>query len=281
MNGTKWTFGIFGVMFIIVGVATIVWAVQAGDNPARWGVGIGIGSFVIVGIVFLGVARYTGGLDTGPVLANGIPGTAEVLGVSDTGVTIHNLNAVFKVRALVTIPTRAPYETEFRVVVGRTQLGQIVPGMVLPVKVDPENPSKVAIDSDRGPATAPSFGAALPGGTPIPGMPPGVPGQPAMQTRSAADIVARGVSTTGTIQSAAPTGMTAGQFASDLAPHEANDPLVHIAFSYLGPAGETLHTQAIIRVPDGKGVRMSPGTKLPVRYLPDEPTVATIDWEGT
>ncbi len=121
MNGTKWTFGISGVMFIIVGAAAIVWAVQAGDNPARWGLGIGIGSFVIVGIVFLFVARYTGGLDTGPVLANGIPGTAEVLGVSDTGVAIHNLNAVFKVRALVTIPARAPYETEFRVVVNRTR----------------------------------------------------------------------------------------------------------------------------------------------------------------
>lgn len=195
----------------------------------------------------------------------------------------------------MTIPMRAPYETEFRVVVNRTQFGQIVPGMVLPVKVDADDPSRVAIDPSRGAQVTPGHGTAMPaGGMQIPGLPPGVQipgmsgagaasirGQPVAQILSAAEIVAQGVPTTGIIQSAAPTGMTAGQFAADLAPHEANDPLVLIAFSYRGPGGEEMHTQAVFRVPDGKGARMTPGTDIAVGYLPDQPTVATVDRAGT
>jgi hypothetical protein len=36
---------------------------------------------------------------------------------------------------------------------------------------------------------------------------------------------------------------------------------------------------AMIRVPDGSTLP-PPGSQVPVRYLPEEPTVATIDWSA-
>jgi hypothetical protein len=233
------------------------------------------GSTIFMGAIFVLVGRFTAGL--GPEsIEDGIPAVGQVLSIRDTGVTINNHNALIKATVAVQLPGQAPYQAEVKVLLGRTQWGAVQPGMMLPILVDRTNPARVAFDPSR-PAMAPAPSMGGFGGAPM-GAPAFAPGAGATPVqRSAADVIARGVATVGTILSAVPAGMTAGQVVPGLAPHEADDPLAQVALSYQGPSG-LLQTQMLLRVPDGKGHVLVAGATVPVRYLPEEPTVATIDW---
>lgn len=144
-----------------------------------------------------------------------------------------------------------------------------------------KDPAAIAEATGINPAVLHQFGVNQPGldqsGVNQHGM--NVAGRPISASFTAADIVSRGVSTTGELGPIVPTGMTAGQVAQHLPAHEADDPLVQIAFTYLGPGGQTLRTEAMMRVPDGKAAALVTGRQVPVRYLPDRPEVATLDWD--
>ena len=210
MRAMKIIYVVLGVVMTVAGAAGAVWALGS-DSVAGLGVGIAAGSVAFVGIVFLFVARYFGGLDDSAVLASGIPGTGPVVSVRDTGVTVNNLNAVIKAHVLVSIPTRPAYEADMRVLLrGRASWGTIQPGMTIPVKVDPSDHTKVVLDRERPVmptitgglgglrATARGAGGAVPdaGGVPV-------------VTISTADIIAAGVATDGRLLSVEPTGLTA------------------------------------------------------------------------
>jgi hypothetical protein len=183
---------------------------------------------------------------------------------------------VLHARVLVEgVPNTMPYEADTRVTLGRTQWGAIQPGMLLPVVVDPTDHQRVAFDPSR-PVGAASGIPGMPGagGAPLTGAP-----QTQVVQRSAADIVGRGVPTTGVLQSVVPTGMVAGQVAPGLAPEQADDPVVQITMVYEGPGGQQLTTTAMMRVPDGRAGHLATGAVVPVRYLADEPATATIDWD--
>jgi hypothetical protein len=95
---------------------------------------------------------------------------------------------------------------------------------------------------------------------------------------SAADIIARGVKVEGTLISAAATGMTAGQAVGGLPAEQADDPIIHVVFSYRPPGSGELRQEALVRVPDGKSHMLVPGSRVPIAMLPDSPATATIDW---
>ena len=322
MRATRIGFTAFGWAAVVAGVGCGVGAAVAGGVEAQLTLGILAATLLVLGIVFVLVARYMAGLDTSDILRGGVPGVAQVLSTRDTGTVVNNVNLVVELGLQVSLPGQAPYNVTVRhVQQGRTQWGSIQPGMVVAVKVDPHDPSKVAVDpegADSAGAAAMAAGAfgggggwsVAPGtagqaspstggqGAPQPvatgGMPADAPhgspisglhqpgqsgaGQTEVVPVSAADIVARGVATHGTIESAAPTGMTAGQVAGGLAPHEADDPVMQIAFTYVGPGGQQMRQQALMRVPDGKAGYLTAGTGVSVAYLPDMPQRATIDW---
>ncbi|HET6952744.1 MAG TPA: hypothetical protein VFI47_20350 [Acidimicrobiales bacterium] len=297
MRTTKVVMAVAGVAMLVAGLAGGAWAATA-DSEAALGVGIMAATLGFVGVVFVLVARYLGGLDTTQQLRDGVPGSAQVLSTRDTGTIINGHSLVVELGLLVTVPGRPPYEAKVRhVAQGRTQWGAIQPGMLVGVKVDPADPARVVIDPDgTGLVAAGAWGgagahlpagagaAAIPGGIGAAGMPGGIgaaamPGAgPRVVPVSAADIVARGVASEGRLEQAAPTGMTAGQVAQGLPAHEADDPVMHITFSYTGPGGQHLHQTALMRVPDGKSRHLTPGATLPVAYLPDNPEMATVDW---
>ncbi len=306
MRTTKVAFVVLGLLALVGGVVLAAMA-AASDSATALGMGIFGGTLIFLAVVFLLVARYMGGLDTGTVLRDGVPGIAQVLSIRDTGTIVNSVNLVVELGLQVTIPGQPAYQVKVRhVQQGRTQWGSIQPGMTVAVKVDPHDLSNVAVDPD-GPdsagaaaAAALGWGGGLPGspgpataappftGGPLAGTPitpaqlavggEAAAGGTAVVPVSAADIVARGVATQGSVESAAPTGMTAGQVAAGLAPHEADDPVMQIAFTYAGPGGGQMRQQALIRVPDGKAGYLTAGAVVPVAYLPDMPQRATIDW---
>lgn len=139
------SFQLTAILFMVIGIAAIAWAI-AYDTPARWGVGIGLGTFVPVAFLFWVLARFVRRQDTSDVLARGLSGTAQVLSVRDTGMTIANVNAVFAARSTVTIPGHPSYEADARVVLPRNMWGAVQPGAIVPVKVDPKDLSRVVAD---------------------------------------------------------------------------------------------------------------------------------------
>ena len=272
VRGTRRLFQILGAIFLIGGIAMVVWG-YTGDNVfVRSGAGMSGMTLAVVGAAFLVVGRYMGGLDSSKTLANGIAGTAQVTGVQDTGVTINNVNAVIRASVLVSVDGKAPYPADVKFVLGRTQWGAIQPGMTIPVKVDPADPQKVVFDPGRPVISGATPPAAMGGGAAIGNAALGQQ----VNMMSAADVIAAGQATEGVLHAVEPTGLTAGQVAPQLAPHEADDPISKVVFTYTPSGGSEQRVEALVRVPDLKGHYLRPGERIPVAYVPDGP--ATIDW---
>jgi hypothetical protein len=287
MRGTRIGLLAGSGLSIVIGVLSLVWV--AVDRSMALAGGIMAGSFLLVGVVLYFSARYVGSLDTSDILRDGTPGTAEVLSTQDTGVTINNLNLVVRLKLRVTVPGRAPHEVSIRhVLSGRNMWAAIQPGMVLPIRVDPRNPNRVAVDFET---ANPVLTSPVMTGLAVAG-PAGVGGPGMLSAMAAgdgvdivrvtgADIVAAGVPTTGQVVSVQPLGVTAGQLTPGLPADQADDPVVHVVFTYAGPGGEQRRKEAMIRVPDGKLGVLVPGRPVAVSYLAQAPETATIDWLRT
>ena len=91
------------------------------------------------------IDTYTGEGDNRPVRETGVPASAEVLEVWDTGVKYNN-NPVVGFSLRVTLADGTTYEAETRNVVSVVHIPQVQPGAVLPVKIDPDDRERVALD---------------------------------------------------------------------------------------------------------------------------------------
>jgi len=283
MRGMRITFTVVGLLMLVGGVAGLAYSWSAEGGLTFSGLAVMCLTMVVTGGIFVLVGRWLRGLDTSDVLARGIPGTALITSVQDTGTTINTTGAVIRCGVTVTVPGRPAYPAELRVILGRTQWGILQPGMQVGVKVDPAKPERVALDPSVpvGSPNASTYGGAFDGAAWT--LPPGVQltggGSPGLPYMKAADVIARGVPATGTLLLATPTGMTAAQFGvPDLEPYEADDPVFLVQYAYPGPDGMARQEQRMVRVPDGKAYGLVQGRQVPVAYLPDVPGLSTIDW---
>jgi hypothetical protein len=230
-------------------------------------------------------------LNHGKLLATGEQATATIVDVRDTGTTV-NERPAFKFTLDVRNPDGTTTRTTTHQIVERTSLGALRPGLEVPVRVDPKRRTKVAIDSGAsmgGPTMAgwPAAPTAMFGGqTAMPGqygaMPTGAGvAQPPGRTLRAPDVIRNGVQTTATIQSAMLTGQTVGQMhPAHAEPHSKDDPMVFMTMSVMAADGSNFTAQGIHRVPGHRLQLLSPGTTLPVAYLPADPVNSTcVNWD--
>lgn len=111
-------------------------------------IGPAIGIVVTIASLFF-VFRMIAGLAKGAkeeqrILQTGMPATGQVLGLQQTGTYINNNPQV--VIALQVFPQQGqPYQTQVTKVVSLVQLPSLQMGAQLSLKVDPQNPMKVAI----------------------------------------------------------------------------------------------------------------------------------------
>lgn len=80
------------------------------------------------------------------VLQTGISAPATILSVEDTGVTM-NYSPQARLTLQVTPAGRAPFQAVATTFIGRMQIGMIIPGATVTVRYDPNDISKVAIES--------------------------------------------------------------------------------------------------------------------------------------
>ncbi|MCP4657743.1 MAG: hypothetical protein GY856_20235 [bacterium] len=91
------------------------------------------------------VDGLTGEDEAQEIRAVGVSAQAKVLEIWDTGVTV-NENPVVGFRLEVYPQDGPPYEAETKALISRLDIPRIQPGAMLPVKFDPEDPQRVALD---------------------------------------------------------------------------------------------------------------------------------------
>lgn len=89
--------------------------------------------------------RLTGETEAREIRRLGVSAKATVLKIWDTGITVNN-NPVVGFLLEVVPEEGPPYQAETKAIISRLDIPQIQPGAVLPVKYDPENPKRVALD---------------------------------------------------------------------------------------------------------------------------------------
>lgn len=90
--------------------------------------------------------HYSGRREACAILAIGQPTTAKVLRVIDTGTTINQDPVIDFVLEVYPRDGGDPYEAHTKALISRLEVPQVQPGTILPVKYDPEDRSRVALD---------------------------------------------------------------------------------------------------------------------------------------
>lgn len=125
-------------------------------DPGLWAVLIVVLSLLFaapfVALAVYIVARLLkNGARNRALLATGEPALAIILAAEDTGVTVNDSPQV-RLTLEVRPERMQPYQAQTTLLVGRLQVGMVVPGMPVRVKFDPADPSRVAVESFGGPA---------------------------------------------------------------------------------------------------------------------------------
>lgn len=155
LNAGAWIGIIGGIIGLLVG---IVVPILTGGTA---GIFISIGVIVVFGGMFLLFYKLFFGpmINASRLQKTGIPGKARILEVKDTGVTINN-NPQVKLKLEVKNSLGQKYNAQCRVLVSRINPMAYMPGMEVPVKIDPKNEQNVVIDFSGG-ATAATAGSAF------------------------------------------------------------------------------------------------------------------------
>jgi hypothetical protein len=101
---------------------------------------------VTVGITLLAIrlVRKAVGPDTS-ILKNGIPAKARIVSVQQTGVMV-NYQPQIAFQLEVQPPGDAPYQAQTKAVIPLVNIPQFQPGVEVPVKIHPTDPTKVVLD---------------------------------------------------------------------------------------------------------------------------------------
>ncbi len=142
--------GIAGLLIGIISVMT--------TTPGSSGIYIAIGMLAVFGgMAFLFYKLFFGPMfNAARLQKTGIPGTATITAVNDTGVTINN-NPQVKLTLDVKNSFGQRYTTTCRTLVSRINPFVFQPGLEVPVKIDPKNEKNVVIDMSGTSSSAGNF----------------------------------------------------------------------------------------------------------------------------
>lgn len=107
----------------------------------------GAGLVAIVGMLGCGsiIANFSGRRESCEILAIGKPATGRIVRLIDTGTTIND-DPVVEFVLDVNPPDGERYEARTKALVSRLDVASVQPGRIVPVKYDPQNRLRVALD---------------------------------------------------------------------------------------------------------------------------------------
>jgi hypothetical protein len=154
---SRFIFFLIGAIFLVVGLGMIV---GLGSLPFAGGAMVMTGGIFVVVAIILIIAGLLAGRNasrTNQILQTGIPGTATITGLTQTGVYL-NENPQIAMNLLIQLPGEVPYAANVKQVVPLMLLGRLSSGAPLNVRVDQMDRSKVEIDWNATGAIAPNPG---------------------------------------------------------------------------------------------------------------------------
>ena len=112
--------------------------------------GIPIIPLIVLIVIFLLVFRFFWRLSKAnaaseAILATGLPATATVLELQDTGTRVNSYRIV-KMSLAIDSADFGSYQSSLRAMIPMINLAQVQPGQVVNVKIDPTNQQNVALD---------------------------------------------------------------------------------------------------------------------------------------
>src|SRR5258706_3283284 len=145
MNAGMWIGIIGGLIGLIVGIGAVI--ATAGSSAPL----ITILIIVVFGGMFYLFYRlfFKPLINTARLQKTGLPGKATILEVKDTGVTINN-NPQVKLMLEVKNNYGHKYSAQCRLLVSRINPNMFMPGMEVPVLIDPKNEQNIVIDYRSG-----------------------------------------------------------------------------------------------------------------------------------
>jgi hypothetical protein len=145
MNAGIWIGIIGGIIGLIVAIGAVI--ATAGSSAPY----ITVFILVVFGGMFYLFYRlfFKPMINAARLQKSGLPGTARILEVKDTGVTINN-NPQVKLMLEVKNSYGQKYNTQCRVLVSRINPNMFMPGMEVAVLIDPKNEQNVVIDYKAG-----------------------------------------------------------------------------------------------------------------------------------
>lgn len=259
--------GSFGKVLLWGAGACLLGAVLLGGE-ARGGLVTGAIILGFTGFMFAVFGKAMGRLSgmTDRMQQVGIPGTATIVAVGDSRVTINN-DPVVKFVLDVVVGDGIPYRVETRQLVSRVLMGAVVPGTKVAVRVDPDRKDDVAIDWSQQPEL-PAGGRGA--GSPLAGGKVG----------SAAELLASGKRGTAVI-----TGMQDMGDISDLgyvaADADAADDRMFVVQLEVKLPGRSPYAATVgHRVPERLVGRVGPRTTVDVAVGRSDDQEVAIDWDS-
>jgi hypothetical protein len=141
LNAGAWIGIIGGLIGLLVGIGAVL------ATAGSMGIYVTIGILAIFGGMFFLFYKLFFGpmINSNRLQKTGIAGTARIMEVKDTGVTINN-NPQVKLILEVKNSFGQRYTAQCRVLVSRINPFAYQPGMEVPVKIDPKNEQNVVLD---------------------------------------------------------------------------------------------------------------------------------------
>jgi hypothetical protein len=105
-----------------------------------------MGVFAILMLSGCAIAdRMSGVSEARALQSTGERATATILQIWDTDITINN-DPVVGFLLEVNLPGRPAYQAKTKLLISRIDIPRVQPGAVVPVRIDPHNPNRVALD---------------------------------------------------------------------------------------------------------------------------------------
>jgi hypothetical protein len=261
----------FAILFDIAGTGCLVAGILA-DGPARPGlIAMGI-SLLVAGSITLFFGLRLGPMGaTRRLLRSGEPAHAAVRSMRDTGVTINGAPVIrFELEVLGDGPSPAAATVTQRV--PRMLAGAVLPGTQVAVRLDPANPTRVAIDWSEVPRPATEDVTPADPVAALRATPP----EERLRPR---DILARGRRGRAEVVSTRTMGTLEELDLADME-HDSGDEMFLFELEVKLPGRDPYPATVIHRVPAALVGRVGPGREVPVAVDRDDPEHRmAIDWE--
>lgn len=253
-------------------------------------------SLVIVVVAFRFASQY------GAPIKGGIPATALLRGFSETGTTISSPNTgpeapVYRLDLLVSPPSGPPFETQVKQPIPRIVLPFFLPGIQLPVDIDPKDATRVkvafqryeagqsAVATGTGAAPgAPAVTVTFPGGS-ASGIDEVVgavrSGALPAERGSAAELLRTGVRGSAEVVQAMPLGKKTVDVDPGCAPAVRDDPIWILTLTVELPGEAPFPAVIGHRIPRSRVADVVPGLRVPVAVDPtDRHGKVAVDWDA-